>query len=271
MEDLLKEAQSEVIALRNRLNEFHDAIASNDQILPQVIDVTFDSVYKASSARESFGGDWFKVQPIARLSKDGLRKSDVLAISLGDVAGHGTEAAIVMMNVVQTIQMALVAEHEPPSAILSKANQMLNSKDSPLVTAIFGFLNVVEQTFEYASAGQMPPLWVSREGHAEYLPTSGIPLCCESQLITSDQYTKMPSGSSIVLFSDGLVEQEHHQLDRSLENLRSICADEMPRFNPHPAKAIYDRMWGKVARLDDVSILTFTMKNKQDVTPASWR
>jgi hypothetical protein len=126
--------------------------------------------------------------------------------------------------------------------------------------------------FEYATAGQMPPLWVSRDGHAEYLPSNGIPLCVESQLITSDQKTEMPPGSTIVLFSDGLVEHPHRDIVKSLEQLRQIAAEECPKFKPHPARDIYKRMWPRgTTRVDDVAILTFTMKNKVDVTPKTNR
>lgn len=115
----------------------------------------------------------------------------------------------------------------------------------------------------------MPPLWVSREGYAEYLPTNGIPLCCGSQLITSDQFTSMPPGSSILLFSDGLVECADRNIERALEELRLIAAEELPKFNPHPARAIVRRMWRGQEQLDDIAVLTFTMKNKIEVTPRS--
>jgi serine phosphatase RsbU (regulator of sigma subunit) len=258
-----------IIELRKTISDVHATLMPTQFDLPQVTDVTFDVVYKAAKESERFGGDWYKVQTMAKWQNDGtISRDDVLAISLGDVAGHGMNAAMVMMRVVQTLQAAILAEHEPPSAVLSKANQMLNLDDrNPLVTALFGYLNIKAGTFEYATAGQMPPLWVSRDGHAEYLPTNGIPLCCERQLITSDQFTHMPPGSSIVLFSDGLVEQKHTNLIQAMEKLRLIAAEELPKFNPHPAEAIFDKMWKGVEHLDDVAILTFTMKNKVDVTP----
>jgi len=262
-------SDAEVIAaLRLTIKQVQETLLPTQEELPQITNVTFDVFYTCLSNHERFGGDWYKVQTMAKWLDGGFHKDDVLAISLGDVAGHGLQAAIVMSRVVQTLQSAILAEHEPPSAVLSKANQMLNVKaDNPMVTAIFGYLNVRAGTFEYATAGQMPPLWVSREGHAEYLPTNGIPLCCESQLITSDQFTAMPPGSSIVLFSDGLVECAHRNIERALEELRVIAADELPKFNPHPAAAIARRMWRGHEQLDDISVLTFTMKNKVDVTP----
>ena len=262
-------SDAEVIAaLRLTIKQVQETLLPNQEELPQITNVTFDVFYTCMSNHERFGGDWYKVQTMAKWVDGGLYKDDVLAISLGDVAGHGLPAAIVMSRVVQTLQSAILAEHEPPSAVLSKANQMLNVKaDNPMVTAIFGYLNVKAGTFEYATAGQMPPLWVSREGHAEYLPTNGIPLCCESQLITSDQFTAMPPGSSIVLFSDGLVECAHRNIERALEELRLIAAEELPKFNPHPAAAIVRRMWRGHEQMDDIAVLTFTMKNKVDVTP----
>lgn len=256
-------------ASRITITQIQEALLPDVIDLPQITDVTFDVVYEAAPDAESFGGDWYKVQSVAKFAKNGDRGGQLLGISLGDVAGHGIVAALVMVQVAQSLLSAMLEQYEPPSAVLSKVNQMLNRKpNNPIVTALFGYLDVQESTFEYATAGQMPPLWVSRDGHAEYLPSNGIPLCVESQLITSDQKTDMPPGSTIVLFSDGLVEHPHRDIVKSLEQLRQIAAEECPKFKPHPARDIYKRMWPRgTTRVDDVAILTFTMKNKVDVTP----
>jgi serine phosphatase RsbU (regulator of sigma subunit) len=254
---------------RITIAQIQETLLPNIDDLPQIPDVTFDVVYEAAPDAERFGGDWYKVQNVVKFADNGDRGRDLLGISLGDVAGHGISAALVMVQVTQSLLSAMLEKYMPPSAVLSKVNQMLNRHASnPIVTAIFGYLDVRESTFEYATAGQMPPLWVSREGHAEYLPTSGIPLCVESQLITSDQQTEMPPGSTIVLFSDGLVEHPDHDILAALERLRQIAAEVCRKFEPHPARDIYNRMWPRgTTRIDDVAILTFTMKNKIDVTP----
>lgn len=75
------------------------------------------------------------------------------------------------------------------------------------------------------------------------------------------------SGKFDSAFSDGLVECAHRNIERSLEEPRLIAADELPKFNPHPAAAIARRMWRGHEQLDDIAVLTFTMKNKIDVTP----
>lgn len=260
-------------ASRITIKQIQEALLPDVDDLPQITDVTFDVVYEAAPDAESFGGDWYKVQSVVKFPVDGEVRRELLGISLGDVAGHGMTAALVMVQVAQSLLSAMLEEYVPPSAVLSKVNQMLNRHaNNPIVTAIFGYLDVRESTFEYATAGQMPPLWVSRDGHAEFLPTSGIPLCVESQLITSDQKTVMPPGSTIVLFSDGLVEHPDRDILKALEQLRRIAAVECPKFNPHPARDIYDRMFPRgTTRVDDVAILTFTMKNKVDVTPQTIR
>jgi serine phosphatase RsbU (regulator of sigma subunit) len=260
-------------ASRITIAQIQEALLPDVIDLPQITDVTFDVVYEAAPDEENFGGDWYKVQSVAKFPDNRDPGRQLLGISLGDVAGHGMVAALVMVQVAQSLLAAMLEEYVPPSAVLSKVNQMLNRRASnPIVTAIFGYLDVRESTFEYATAGQMPPLWVSREGHAEYLPSSGIPLCVESQLITSDQKTEMPPGSTIVLFSDGLVEHPERDIVKSLEQLRQIAAEECPKFKPHPARDIYNHMWPRgTTRVDDVAILTFTMKNKVDVTPKAIR
>lgn len=152
-------SEAEVIAaLSETIRQVQETLLPTQEDLPQISDVTFDVFYNCLSNHERFGGDWYKVQPVAKWLGGDFRKDDVLAISLGDVAGHGLQAAVVMSKVVQTLQAAILAEHEPPSAVLSKANQMLNVKaDNPMVTALFGYLNVRAASFEYAAAGQMPP------------------------------------------------------------------------------------------------------------------
>jgi serine phosphatase RsbU (regulator of sigma subunit) len=264
-----QEATGSPFASRITIAQIQEALLPDADELPQIADVTFDVVYEATGDAERFGGDWYRVQSVAKFPDNREGGSQLIGISLGDVAGHGLEAALVMVQVAQSLLAAMLEEYVPPSAVLSKVNQMLNRRPSnPVVTAVFGYLDVREGTFEYATAGQMPPLWVSRDGHAEYLPTSGIPLCVESQLITSDQKTAMPPGSSIVLFSDGLVEQKDHDVLKAFENLRQIAAEECPKLKPHPARDIFHRMWPRgLKHVDDVAILTFTMKNKIDVTP----
>jgi len=68
----------------------------------------------------------------------------------------------------------MLEQYEPPSAVLSKVNQMLNRKpNNPIVTALFGYLDVQEVRLNMRPR-QMPPLWVRGTGTPNTYPRTAF-------------------------------------------------------------------------------------------------
>ena len=108
---------------------------------------TFHASYAPATDEAEVGGDWYDAFDLP----DGR-----IAMSIGDVAGHGLEAAVIMGEVRQTFRVAAM-ENRDPGAVLDMANRLLLLRPEPtMVTAIFGTFD--GNTFTYASAGHPPPL-----------------------------------------------------------------------------------------------------------------
>jgi len=220
--------------------------------LPHLRDVTFDAHYRAANVMERLGGDWYEVFGLP----DGRT-----AFSLGDVCGHGVEAAVKMRETKQAISAAACLGDPAPLAVLTKANDMLflNNHRVSLATAIYGIVNSELKTITYASAGHHPPILARANGETVILPNHGFPLGVEEhmppRIKTHD--IDYESGSTMVLYTDGLIEFSHDLVDG--ENRLLAAASESVRVEPeHPATFIAERVLDGAQAKDDVAVLTLS-------------
>jgi len=123
--------------------------------LPQIPGIRFDGIYVPASRRAQLGGDWYDALQLA----DGR-----VVISIGDVAGSGLEAAVIMANVRQAIR-GVAQVHADPDLMLEAADRALRSENPDrFVTAFVGVIDPIERTIAYQSAGHPPPLLCSGSG-----------------------------------------------------------------------------------------------------------
>ncbi len=104
----------------------------------------FDGIYVPASDRELLGGDWY----------DALRLNDGrIVISVGDVAGSGLPAAVIMASMRQVIR-GVAQVYADPIAMLDAADRTLKTEyPDTFVTAFVGVLDPVARTLTHASAG----------------------------------------------------------------------------------------------------------------------
>src|SRR5271165_4820172 len=146
------------------------------------------------------GGDWYDFIPM-----DKGRWGMVLA----DVSGKGTAAAL-LMSATRGILRSLVEAACSPGEVLTKLNRVL-VEDFPagrFVTMVYAVLDPVQRTLTFANAGHLRPLLMTGSS-AEFLDVErGIPLGlgpCDF----SEAQVKLPLGSHLVLYSDGITEAEN--------------------------------------------------------------
>jgi anti-sigma regulatory factor (Ser/Thr protein kinase) len=217
-------------------------------VFPKCAGRTFHASYAPATDEAEVGGDWYDAFDLP----DGR-----IAMSIGDVAGHGLEAAVIMGEVRQTFRVAAV-ENRDPGAVLDMANRLLLLRpQSTMVTAIFGMFD--GRHFTYASAGHPPPILGTIEGGVEKLPISGIPLGVDAQTGRTAWTVTIPSGSVLVLYTDGLIESDHDVLDGERALMAAVKA-EMQTPSADPARSIRDRVLGPRRNLDDIAILTLTVQ-----------
>jgi PAS domain S-box-containing protein len=212
--------------------------------LPTIAGFGFDAYYRAGRQEAAIGGDWYD----AILTPEGQ-----LVISVGDVAGSGLAAAVLMGNLRQVIRAAAHVSTDP-TTILDVADRMLRSEhDATMVTAFVGVIDPAERTITYASAGHLPALLRSPDGIVE-LDAPGPPLGCRHIAGGENRRSALPPGSVLVLYTDGLVEWSR-DLVAGEALLRDRLASATIHADAHPARSLVERVLPPSGPRDDVAAL----------------
>ncbi|MDB5069431.1 MAG: multi-sensor signal transduction histidine kinase [Candidatus Eremiobacteraeota bacterium] len=217
--------------------------------LPRMDGLVLDALYAAASDELSVGGDWYDAFPLP----DGR-----LAITVGDVAGKGLDAAVLMATVRQSIRVAALQGLEP-SAILAAAEAALDLEyNDRLVTAFVALVDPRSWTVAYASAGHPPALVRRPDGTLLSLEGAGLPLGAPVDAgRKTRQLIGIPPGSLLVLYTDGLVESTRDVIEGEAR-LRAALTHDAVLHSNSPAKLIHDLVIAERA-LDDVAILTLAL------------
>jgi PAS domain S-box-containing protein len=227
--------------------------------LPLLPHVRFSASYSAASESQRVGGDFYD----AFVLPDGR-----VALTIGDVTGHGLEAAVIMGEIRQALRAASF-ERAEPSVILDRASQLLvASGRTVFVTAIFGVLDPITGTFSYASAGHPPPLLVHGET-LERLPSAGLPIGLRDGEGV-DFGRRLHAPFTLVLYTDGLLEfgRDIEQGERRLDAAMREFAHEQTE---HLAGALMKRVLADDEATDDIAILTVSVDRTARPLPGEER
>ena len=207
---------------------------------PQRAHVRFDADYRPAENTARVGGDWY----------DAFELDDgTIVFSVGDVAGHGLEAAATMANIRQAILGASIGSAQP-SEVLQKVNRILCLQRSIMATAIVGFIR--GSRVDYSTAGHPPAIRADNAG-AAFLPFGGMPLGVDRDAEDAVNTTQAPPGTTLVLYTDGLTESRH-DVDADEKVLLEACAHAA--VNGMGAAGIRDAVLGSKAAPDDTAIMT---------------
>jgi PAS domain S-box-containing protein len=212
--------------------------------LPSSPYVRFDATYLAAEDLLQIGGDWYDV-----FALDERR----FVFSLGDVTGHGLDAAIVMTRIRQTI-IALASVESDPAFILEKANAALRLQGDCMVTALCGILDAQSGELVYASAGHPPSLIRHDGGAIDELTSSAPPLGVMDALQVARRHVHMAPGDMLVCYTDGIIENER-DLTIGEARLRAVLAKLQTFDRAQAAGVIRERILGGRRGRDDVAIL----------------
>lgn len=214
--------------------------------LPQDDRLAFDAAYLPGAEEAIVGGDWY----------DAFRLPDGrIAFSIGDVAGHGLRAAIVMGEVRQAFRAAALNPNSP-SLVLERANTIVNMRANPvMVTATFGIVDPRDATVTYASAGHPAPVLALPGGTVQLLPKDGVPLGIVDAIEASDWTFTIAPGALFAVYTDGLIEYAHDVIDGERKLLEAVRAGVAHR-DPEPAGALLNRVFAAQENTDDAAALT---------------
>jgi serine phosphatase RsbU (regulator of sigma subunit) len=208
-------------------SEHHVAETLQHRLLPTLASVPgldVASRYVAASDSQQVGGDWFDVFDLGE---------GRTALVIGDVMGHDIEAAAAMAQIRAALR-AYALENDEPALVLERLAHLVDAFDvTGLVTVIYGVLGPPDsdgaRQFRWANAGHLPPLVKVTEGDVYELGDgrSGV-IGAPAIEPRSQGHAVLARGSSLVLYTDGLVERPGTDLTDSIGELRSSLQQVPP-------------------------------------------
>jgi PAS domain S-box-containing protein len=178
--------------------------------LPQLPGVRVAARYMPGGMGSDVGGDWYDVLPL----EDGK-----IGIAIGDVAGHGLRAATLMGQLRNSLRAYAIEGHSP-AAVVDRLNRLVRDLEQGwMATLLYLVLSPDESEIRMANAGHMPAL-VLEMGDARYMDAErGPPLGVGSDEEYTEVVEQIQPGSTLLLYTDGLVEQPGVGVDVSLARL----------------------------------------------------
>ena len=224
--------------------------------LPRLVGIGLAARYVAAEEGSAAGGDWYDVIELPGGS---------IGLVIGDVAGHGTEAASVMGQARMAVR-AFSLEGHPPDVVVGRVHQLLRSlyDGGQMVTMLYLALNPLTWEATIVNAGHPPPLLIDPSGGATYLESpTGLPVGLNWSLPYEESIALLRPGATLVLFTDGLVDRRDVDVQVGLERLRAVAADPGDGDLDEMCGALLERLVPPDAS-DDVAILVARLEPVRD-------
>jgi len=183
--------------------------------LPRVPGLSLAARYVAGGGGTQVGGDWYDTVVL----DDGR-----LLMAVGDVVGRGPRAAAVMGQL-RTAMRAYALQQLPVTVLMRSLDLLLQDvSETALATAACLVLDPRTGGAELVLAGHPPPLLVAPDGTARYLESDPhAPMGVRAAPIYFPTVTSVAAGSTVLLFTDGLVESRTRSLEDGLRQLQETA------------------------------------------------
>lgn len=221
--------------------------------LPRLPTVRFSAIYLPASEEARIGGDWYDVLDLSH---------GRVLIAIGDVAGHGIEAAVAM-NRARHLVVSCALVDPNPGPMLQRVNAQLLRSASPMITAVAGLVDARSCAFTYSAAGHPPPVIVEPGRPARLLEVGSLPLGVMREASYRTYRVQSVPGAMLVLYTDGAIEHSRDVVAGEVTLLSAVEA--AARFPEQDAAAtIVANIFGERKIADDVAILTIRFGDVSD-------
>ncbi|MGI5350712.1 SpoIIE family protein phosphatase [Streptomyces sp. CA-250714] len=190
-------------------------------VLPDIEHLQLAARYAPSSTTAQVGGDWYDCFVVP---------NGETALVIGDVAGHDLEAAVAMSQLRSMLRGIAVDRQEPPEAVLRRldlANHSLSREAT--ATCVYALVKGPEEgpwELKHSSAGHLPPLLTTADGETRYLENgNGLLLGMDPEQRRPTAADPLPAHSTVLLYTDGLIERRGESLGDAMAELRRHTAD----------------------------------------------
>lgn len=212
-------AEARIEELSERYRNMRDSATVMQQALlapsvPVVPGADITAQYLVAAEDTGAGGDWF----------DAIALGDRLVLIVGDVVGHGVEAAAVMSQLRTALRMQIVSGSTIAEALETLDRFHEHVPGSKSATICVGSLDHATGEFQYCTAGHPPPLLVTADAQSRYVGPSGAgPLGSGAGFPVRSEL--LEAGDSVLLYSDGLIERPGRPLVASTAEFADLAAN----------------------------------------------
>jgi serine phosphatase RsbU (regulator of sigma subunit) len=247
---------TEAIEQAQRYDEEHRIVVELQRRLlddlPRSPSIDVAARYLPAGGPTSVGGDWY----------EGLRVDEGhIAFVVGDVAGHGLTAAA-DMALLRGMITALLHSGVAVADVFGEVSQVLRQRKAPLLaTAALVVIDTAAQTVTFTTAGHPPPVVLDPEGQVRFLNTANGPLIGLDETfpiaasLTHDT-APFPRGSTLVIYTDGLVERHDRPFDTGMEQIAEHLERLPGSLRPQALiDSLLDVLIGDKTPADDVAVL----------------
>ncbi|MFF3984352.1 PP2C family protein-serine/threonine phosphatase [Streptomyces sp. NPDC001797] len=193
-------------------------------------------------------GDWYDVVDIP---------PDRLAVAVGDVIGHGLEAAAVM-GMLRSALSAAIRALERPAQALEVLGLYARSVEGALgTTAVKAVVDMPSRLITYSSAGHPPPMLIHPDGSCDLLDqATDPPLGARPQHVPRPQ-ASLPyrPGDTLVLYTDGLIERRDQDIDVGLGQLCEVLGEFAHLGTEQLADIVLARLGVASGGRDDIALV----------------
>ncbi|MEZ0093510.1 SpoIIE family protein phosphatase [Streptacidiphilus sp. EB129] len=217
--------------------------------LPEPTGVRLASRYLPASETARVGGDWYDTIPLP---------GNRIALVVGDVMGHSITSAAMMGQLRTTVQ-TLAGLDLPPDEVLHHLDEQAQRLSSEhLATCLYAIYDPVSHRLLVANAGHPPPVLLHPDGRAEVLwIPPGAPIGVGGVPFEAVELPA-PTGATLLLYTDGLVESRVRDVWTGVELLRARLHTAADVPGSPPLEELCDHVLdvlGPGTRDDDIALL----------------
>ncbi|WP_337825012.1 PP2C family protein-serine/threonine phosphatase [Amycolatopsis sp. A1MSW2902] len=224
-------------------------IALQRSLLPGVLPVVKGLRLAARyvpGAEAGLGGDWYDVFRLP---------GDQTGIVMGDVSGHGLEAAVIMGRLRSALR-AYALDCDDPATVLAKLDRKANHfEHGVMATVAYGILRPGHGSMALSLAGHLPPVVAVPGEPARLVPAPPDPPVGLTVGATVERRTttvELPPGAVAAFYTDGLVERRDRLVDTGMDQLAELVRPEDPEL---ACARIMAAMVGSRPPQDDVALV----------------
>ncbi len=224
--------------------------ASLPKTLPSFDGLELSAEYRPGNTEATIGGDWYDAFAL---------DDERLVITIGDVLGNGLASAVTMGKLRLAMQSAAMMFPEPEMMLKAADRTIRSLATDTYATALAGIYDSRAHQFVYASAGHPGPALRRADGSIEQFDAPGVLIGLRSDDGKSLQTVPAAPGSTLVFFTDGLIEATRDS-DEGYRRLHAALNEPAVRTAANPAETIVERVLRGRPATDDIAVLVVSVE-----------